>query len=231
MVSILSASLKASFDAALQDTLRADLVLTSSSFTPFSQEVATRTAAVEGVEAVSQFRQGGFKVNDSDAAMTGVDPGTIEAVANLGPSDGAIESLASGDVLVYDQTMQDNGWAVGDELPSAFATVGDDPLTIGGTFDDNRLVGDYVVSLDTFDELFRAQLDTFVFVKAAEGADVATVRGGRRGSHRRVRQHPGAGPGRVPRAAGGLREPAARPRDRHVVVRGDHRACSGSRTR
>ena len=64
---------------ALQDTLRADLVLTSSSFTPFSQEVATRTAAVDGVEAVSQFRQGGFKVNDSDAAMTGVDPGTIES--------------------------------------------------------------------------------------------------------------------------------------------------------
>ena len=177
MVSILSASLKASFDAALQDTLRADLVLTSSSFLPFSQEVAARTADVDGVEAVSAFRQGGFKVNDSDAAMTGVDPATIETVANLGPSEGAIASLDGGDVLVYDQTMEDNGWAVGDELPSAFATIGDDPLTIGGTFDDNRLVGDYVVSLDTFDELFRAQLDTFVFVKVADGADIAAVRG------------------------------------------------------
>ena len=177
MVSILSASLKASFDAALQDTLRADLVLTSSSFLPFSQEVAARTADVDGVEAVSAFRQGGFKVNDSDAAMTGVDPATIETVANLGPSEGAIASLDDGDVLVYDQTMEDNGWAVGDELPSAFATIGDDPLTIGGTFDDNRLVGDYVVSLDTFDELFRAQLDTFVFVKVADGADTAAVRG------------------------------------------------------
>ena len=177
MVSILSASLKASFDAALQDTLRADLVLTSSSFLPFSQEVAARTADVDGVEAVSAFRQGGFKVNDSDAAMTGVDPTTIETVANLGPSEGAIASLDGGDVLVYDQTMEDNGWAVGDELPSAFATIGDDPLTIGGTFDDNRLVGDYVVSLDTFDELFRAQLDTFVFVKVADGADTAVVRG------------------------------------------------------
>ena len=67
MVSILSASLKASFDAALQDTLRADLVLTSSSFLPFSQDVAARTADVDGVEAVSAFRQGGFQVNDSDA--------------------------------------------------------------------------------------------------------------------------------------------------------------------
>ena len=177
MVSILSASLKASFDAALQDTLRADLVLTSSSFLPFSQEVAARTADVDGVEAVSAFRQGGFKVNDSDAAMTGVDPATIETVANLGPSEGAIASLDGGDVLVYDQTMEDNGWAVGDDLPSAFATIGDDPLTIGGTFDDNRLVGDYVVSLDTFDELFRAQLDTFVFVKVADGADTAAVQG------------------------------------------------------
>jgi putative ABC transport system permease protein len=176
MVSILSASLKASFDAALQDTLRADLVMTSSSFTPFSQEVAKRTAQVEGVAAVSEFRQGSFKVNGTDAAMTGVDPDTIETVANLGPSPGAIAALSDGDVLVYDETMSDNGWSVGDELPAAFATVGDRPLTIGGTFDDNRLVGDYVVSLDAFDELFRGQLDTFVFVKLADGADAVAVR-------------------------------------------------------
>ena len=42
MVSILSASLKASFDKALSDTLRADLVITTSSFTPFSQDVASQ---------------------------------------------------------------------------------------------------------------------------------------------------------------------------------------------
>jgi putative ABC transport system permease protein len=99
-------------------------------------------------------------------------------VANLGPSEGAIAALSDGDVLVYDETMKDNGWSVGDELPSAFATVGDRPLAIGGTFDDNRMVGDYVVSLDTFDGLFRGQLDTFVFVKIAPGADASAVSAG-----------------------------------------------------
>ncbi|HEY6566452.1 MAG TPA: FtsX-like permease family protein [Actinomycetota bacterium] len=175
MVSILSASLKASFDKALSDTLRADLVITSSSFTPFSQDVATKTADVEGVAAVAQFRQGGFKVGGSDSVMTGVDAATIDQVTNLEASDGALEELASGDVLVFDETLTDNGWAVGDEIPSAFPAGGARPLTIGGTIGDNRLVGDYVVSLDTYDELFRQKLDTFVFVKLDEGADPAAV--------------------------------------------------------
>ena len=40
MVAILAASLKASFDAALTETLKADYTLSTSSFTPFSPEVA-----------------------------------------------------------------------------------------------------------------------------------------------------------------------------------------------
>ncbi len=86
MVSILSASLKASFDAALSANLRADFILTTSSFNAFSPDVATKVEGVQGVDAVAQFRQGGFRVDDATDFMTGVDPATIEAVANLEPS-------------------------------------------------------------------------------------------------------------------------------------------------
>jgi putative ABC transport system permease protein len=176
MVSILSASLKASFDVALQDTLRADLIITTSSFTPFSQDVAERARETSGVAAVSQFRQGGFKVAGGDSALTGLDPTTIEQVAGLGISEGGLEALGRGEVLVFDQTLADNGWTVGENLPSAFATVGEQALTIGGTFEQNQLVGDYAISLEAFDELFRQQLDTFVFVKLNDGVDPASVR-------------------------------------------------------
>ena len=178
MVSILSASLKASFDAALTANLRADLIITTSSFTAFSPEVAASISDVAGVQAVSQFRQGGFRVAGGNEFMTGVDPATIEQVANLDPSPGAIDASGRGDVLVFQDTLDERGWKVGEQIASQFAAEGDVPLTIGGTFSENSLVGgSYVVSLDTYDTLFSPPLDTFVMVKLDSGADVAAVQG------------------------------------------------------
>jgi putative ABC transport system permease protein len=176
MVSVLSASLKASFTAALESSLRADLTISTSASTAFSRDVAERVREVDDVDVVSELRQGGFHVNGTDAFLTGVDPATIDQVADIDPSEGAMDALGRGEVLVYTQTLDDNGWSVGDELPSAFATTGSDPLTIGGTFDENGLIGtDYVVSLDTYDDLFTTKLDTLALVKLAPGADVATT--------------------------------------------------------
>ena len=63
---------------------------------------------------------------------------------------------------------------MGETVPSAFATIGEDPLTIGGTFEENGLVqGDYVVSLETFDRVTATSLDQTVYVTVESGADVA----------------------------------------------------------
>ena len=178
MVAILSASLKASFDAALSDTLKADLVLSTSSFVPFSPDAAAKAREVPGVAAASEFRQGAFRVNGSTAFLTAVDPTTIDQVTSLKESPGSIQALAEGDVLVFDDVATKNGWAVGDSLPAAFGTVGRTPLMIGGTYGENRLVGNYVVSIGTYEKYFPEQLDSFVMVKLQPGADPQTVQRG-----------------------------------------------------
>ncbi len=176
MVSILSASLKASISDTLQSSLKADYVLTTSSFAPFSPDVAARAKHVSGVSAVSEFRQGGFRVSGKDAFLTAVDPATVEQVAELKLSDGARLALEDGKIVVFDKTAQQEGWKIGDALPAAFAATGSTPLVMGGTFGENRLVGgDYLVSLDTYDRYFPEQLDSFVMVRTVPGADQATV--------------------------------------------------------
>ena len=178
MVAILAASLKASFDAALNDTLKADLVLSTSSLVPFSPDAAAKVSEVPGVAAASEFRQGGFRVNGSTAFLTAVDPSTVGQVTSLKESPGSIQAIADGDVLVFDDVATKNGWAVGDTLPAAFGTVGKTPLTIGGTYGENRLVGNYVVSIGTYVKYFPEQLDSFVMVKLQPGADPQTVQRG-----------------------------------------------------
>ena len=176
MVAILASSLKSSFDAALTDTLKADYTLTTSSFTAFSPEAAARVAALSEVEAVSAFRQNGFRVNGSTSFLTAVDPTTVERVAALDLSEGSIEGLTEGGtLLVYRDVAAENGWGLGDEVPAQFASTGDSPLTIVGIYDENRLAGDYVISLDTYEGLYVEELDSFVLVKGAQGVGLADV--------------------------------------------------------
>jgi len=176
MVTVLAASLKASLDLTLEKALKADLVLSTSSQTPFSPDVADRVRAVDGVASVSQFRQGGFRVGGQTAFLTAVDPATVDDVATLELSPEAIQGLEDGKIVVFDDVMTDEGWEVGDTIATEFATVGKAPLVIGGTFSENSLLGtNYVVSLDTYDRYFQQQLDAFVMVKLEPGADAATV--------------------------------------------------------
>ena len=176
MVTVLASSLKASLDLTLEKALKADLVLTTSSQTPFSPDVAESVRAVDGVAAVSQFRQGGFRVKGQTAFLTAVDPATIGDVATLELSSEAIQGLEDGKIVVLDDVMKDEGWTVGDTIPTEFATVGKAPLVIGGTFSENSLIGtNYVVSLDTYERYFQQQLDAFVMVKLEPGADATAV--------------------------------------------------------
>ena len=176
MVSILSASLKASFDAVLQQNLKADLILTTSSFTSFSPQVASKVRQLPGVAAASEIRQSGFRVSGDSAFLTAIDPATIDQVTTLGLSQGAAAALTQGDVVVLAKTAAGNGWSFGDQIPAAFSTTGARALKMGGTFTENRLLGgDYIVSLQTYESLFPEQLDSFVMVKLAPGADPVAV--------------------------------------------------------
>ena len=169
MVSILSASLKASFTAALEETLRADLTVTTSSFQPFSPEVAERIRALPEVAAVAEFRQGLFRFRGEALLVTAVDPSTIERVAALDLREGSVASLAQGRVLVSADAARERGISLGDRLTLTFPGTGPEPLVVGGLHGEDRLVGDWVVSLATYERLYPEQLDTFVLLKGAEG--------------------------------------------------------------
>ena len=176
MVSVLAASLTASINSTLEAALKADYTLTTSSFNFFSQDVAARVREVPGVGAVAEFRQGGFRVNDTTAYLTAVDPATVDDVTTLEATPASPEALADGAVMVHVDVAMENGWAIGDPVPAAFATSGDVDLVMGGTFEERGVVGvDYLVSLETYDEFFTEELDAFVMVKAEVGVDTDQV--------------------------------------------------------
>jgi putative ABC transport system permease protein len=175
MVAVFSSSLKASFDAQLEKSVKADFIVSAASFVSFSTNVAEKVREVPGVGTAESFRQGGFHVNGATSLLTAVEPPTLDDVAEIGVTSGSLESLGVDQVFVFDDVMQDHAWQVGDTVPAAFSSSGSNPLTIVGTYAENGLVGDYLVSLGTFEKYFPEQLDTFVMVKVTDGADTGAV--------------------------------------------------------
>jgi putative ABC transport system permease protein len=173
-VAVAGASLKASASAALDRVIRSDFIVSTTSFAPFSPQVAADLAADPAFAAVSQVRQGQAKVGTSTTFVTGTDPATIGEVVNLGFSAGDLASLSErGTVLVYEGVANSEGLSVGDALPIEFSRTGTQTFTIGGIYTDNSILGDYAISLDEYERNFTQQLDSFAMATVAPGVDTA----------------------------------------------------------
>jgi putative ABC transport system permease protein len=175
-VGIFAQSIKASSDQILQQTMKADYIVTNPQFTGFSQDVADKLRQESAFSAVSQFRQGLFGLKGGSAQVQGIDPSTVNQVVNVDMASGSLSALGTDDVAVFDDTAKANGWKVGDVVPARFARTGLVPLRIVGIFTDKRILGSYVVSLPTYEQNFVEQLDILVLVKTAPGTSQADAR-------------------------------------------------------
>jgi putative ABC transport system permease protein len=178
-VAVFGASARASTTVILERTLKADFILTSPTFSGFSTAAAADMREVDGVQTISQVRQGEVHIEGSTSFVSAIDPGTFLDVSEIGLVDGAVADLARpGTIAVFDETAADNDLAVGDTVEVEWPAIGQVELEVTAIYSENGLIGDWAVSLDTFDANVAQRLDVFVLVKAEAGADVAAVQAG-----------------------------------------------------
>jgi putative ABC transport system permease protein len=175
-VSVFAQSIKASSSKILEETLKADYIVSSSQFTGFSQDVADRLRKEPAFSAVSEFRQGAFGLAGHAQPIQGVDPATLPQVLHVEMKEGSVGALRDGDVLVFEDTADSHGWKVGDTVPAVFARTGKQDLRIVGIYTDNRILGNYIVTLSTFDQNFVEHLDIVVLAKTAPGTTAAAAK-------------------------------------------------------
>jgi putative ABC transport system permease protein len=176
-VSVFMTTLKASASDTLDETLRADFILSASGFQPFSPGIARALSERDEFAAVSPFRQAGVKIGGGLTFIAGVDETTIDAVVSVPMEAGTPAALAEpGTILIYKGPAQARGLEVGDELPVRFARTGTQQLKIVGIYEDNRLLGDYTISLEEYEANVAEQLDYLVFVRKADGVSLEQAR-------------------------------------------------------
>jgi putative ABC transport system permease protein len=80
-----------------------------------------------------------------------------------------VADLGGSAVMIHRSIAEGDGLEIGETLEMEFASTGVVPMRIAAIFEENRLLDDYVISLDAYETNFAQQLDWMVLLKLAPG--------------------------------------------------------------
>jgi putative ABC transport system permease protein len=168
-VSIFAASIKASTTRILDETIAADYILNTDTFTPFSPELAERLADQPELEAVVGVRAGAFKLDGATKQLAGIDPVAYDKVVKSNVLSGSFADLASGGLAVKEDVAKTNGWKVGEQVALQFPRGGTQQVPVKAIYKDNSVNGDYLLALTDYQRFYADQQDAQILVQARSG--------------------------------------------------------------
>ena len=182
-VAIFAAGTRGSVDAAIDDTVRAQIVLQNDDgFGPVPAAAAAAAAAVPGVAMAAPLKLSASRVRGAPGTprVVGVPSGPRSRVLRLDWKRGSPATLARlgpRDAVVDEDWAADHGIEVGGTLHATTPTGRRLALRVRGAFEDRlNFGGDYVVPAATLRRDYGAREDQYVLVRTSSGFDAATVR-------------------------------------------------------
>ncbi len=175
-IGIFAASAGASTEKILSESVKADYIVSSTTFSGFSQDVARQLRTEPAFTSVSPFRFGIFGYEGRSQEVQAIDPATAGDVMNVDMTAGSLRALGDNELLVDVDAAEDNDWQVGQTVEVEFVRTGKQNLRIVGMYSDARLLGSHVISLGTYERNFVEQLEALVLVKTAPGVSRGEAR-------------------------------------------------------
>jgi len=138
--------------------------------------VAEQLKATPEVTAVSGGRQGQIQVNGSTKQVTSTDLGVVNDLFNLKVQQGTLDESSRG-LLVYKDPAADLGLKPGDTVTVVFNDTGPKQVPVVAVFDDNRVLGNWILDEQTFNENFASvTTDGYAAARTADGVSEADAR-------------------------------------------------------
>ncbi|MCM3882787.1 ABC transporter permease [Frankia sp. R82] len=173
---ILGQSIKESVRTTVNNSLGADYYLTAKGFgTGFSGQVARDLASRPGVGVATGLRGGLAKVDGRAVQLLAGDPTGVLQVLAIKKVDGNLQGLTDHTLLVDEPTATDRHLTVGQSVTVTYPD-GAEKLTVAGIYKKSQVAGSWIVSTGQYARHTTQDLDLFVLVKRADGADPAAVR-------------------------------------------------------
>lgn len=190
MIGTLGSSATRSVDATIGDVIRADFLVSSSTFEPFTPEVAETVQDVDGVTTVSRIAIAPASLDgerpDPDAGGPGsdfgtaVDPETVDQAVAVEVVDGSFDDLRAspqGDrtVAVDTGTAEERGLGLDSTLTVTWPT-GEDEYRVVALYEQTGPLTGVIVSRSEFERLDLPPTDNTLYLSADESADPEQVR-------------------------------------------------------
>jgi len=186
LAAVVSDSMKATFLTAIDESVRADLLLHTASFEPsagFSTELGRdlQGLAVERPELVESVMVGRWALGAASADgaqrdLSAVDLRVMADHLDIKVVDGTPFGAGSDGVLLHVDPARDMGIGVGDLLTLDFPGSRSVDLTVAAVFSDSTMLGNWVVDVSIFDRYLPTAPDAWLSVDFTDGADPAAAR-------------------------------------------------------
>jgi putative ABC transport system permease protein len=178
LFTVFAASLQASIDDTIDRSFGGDLVVTTGAFGGggISPQLTADINDLPEVGTAVGLGQGFARVDGSTKELSIADPGELAQVLDLDVTDGSLADVGDGEVAVSDATAESHDWSVGDAVPFTFADGATEDLTIAATYDIDDLAGGYLLPRSVWEPHAVQDIDSFVFVTAADGSSVADAK-------------------------------------------------------
>ncbi|MDQ4091107.1 MAG: ABC transporter permease, partial [Actinomycetota bacterium] len=181
VVAILAASVKASASRTVDDSLRADFVLTPAGLggavSGVPPAVVERLRETSAVATVSEIKGGQWGLDGRTQTLLAVDPTTVTTMHEVdAASAAAVRRLDDSGVLVRDTVAERYGWAVGDKVPMTFARTGTRQMKLQGVFSSTAVRTDFVITLGAYKANYAQHFSLEVDVALAAGVSPAAGR-------------------------------------------------------
>lgn len=176
LMSILGQSAKVSTDQAIEESLTAELIVSNATGQFFSTAYADQIRELDGVAAVTTFRQATAKLGDSQVYLQAVDPRSLGAAVQLPVDSGSLQSFDDQSVLVSSTRAKSSGIAVGDSVKLTFP-AGPEAFTVAGVYPvGGAIAGDFLLSLEGLERAGIKPEDSLLFISKEPDASEAAVR-------------------------------------------------------
>jgi putative ABC transport system permease protein len=186
-LTIFASSITASLNAAIDRVIGAEFIVATDTQRPYPRAVAREIAELDAVDVVSRttFTQAQIAA-DSIPEPTGsaeppttfvgtADPATIDAVLDLTFTEGSLSDLDDTAVVVDTTTASNSDLTVGDQIEFTFAS-GPATFELVGLYEPAGFFTGYVITNPGLENAGVVIGDTFVYVKAIEGADLDSLK-------------------------------------------------------
>ena len=123
-------------------------------------------------DRIGDFR---FVGESKDQMLLAVD-GPFSGVVSVNMAEGSADALGPGKVLLALADAERLGVGLGDTVGVQFASLAVADLEVVGIYDDTDVGVPAVIDFTTFEQYIDFHLDRFVYIKVADGIDLATAR-------------------------------------------------------